>query len=324
MNRLISNFFDICALADMHKEKSKVSRFYESRNPAIPIEELKSFYPDPTVPDVIFEQIDSRDNYNVGRFKFKSEIPGNGDSNAFAAGDYYKNKKTDAKTSVIFVHGWRMKSFDKFDNIYLNVFKEMGYNIFTFELPHHFSRESKTSLYNGELMVTTDIDSTLLSIKQSITDLRSFIQYLKSKNNKVVLIGISLGGFFANLTAVLEEKIDVLISVMYANSIPFCVWKSIPGKYIKQDFEAHGYTFEKLKDYWSIMVPSNFKPAIPKEKILLISGIYDKYVLMEDTNLLWEAWDKPKRLLFRCGHSGIVFCKNKIREASLDFLKDAL
>jgi hypothetical protein len=60
--------------------------------------------------------------------------------------------------------------------------------------------------------------------------------------------------------------------VTYANSIPFCVWKSSPGKYLKQDFETHGYIYEKLNEYWAIMVPSNFKPVIPKEKIMLMSG----------------------------------------------------
>ena len=72
-------------------------------------------------------------------------------------------------------------------------------------------------------------------------------------------------------------------NTQYANSIPFSVWKSIPGKYLKQDFEAHGFTYEKLKEYWAVMVPSNFKTVIPKEKILLISGIYDEYVLLENT-----------------------------------------
>jgi pimeloyl-ACP methyl ester carboxylesterase len=173
-------------------------------------------------------------------------------------------------------------------------------------------------------MVTTNIYNTLNSIKQAVTDLRALIHYLKTKNQKVILIGMSLGGFITNLAAAVEEKIDVLISVMYANSLPFSVWKSIPGKYLKQDFEANGYTYEKLKEFWAIMVPSNFKPVVAKERILLISGIHDRYVLLEDTDLLWQAWDKPKRILLRCGHSGIVFCKNDIRKATLDFLKEVL
>lgn len=308
----------------MHKNKSKVSHFSQSHKSPISLEELKSFYPVPMVPDIVFEQNDSKDNYNLGKYKFKSEIDGNGDSNAYSIGEYYKSKKANNNTSVILVHGWRMNSFKKINNIYLNAFKDIGYNIFAFTLPHHFERTSNDSLYNGELMISANIDRSLLSVKQAITDLRALIRYLKEKNNKVILIGISLGGFITNLAGVLEEGIDVLISVMYANSLPFSMWKSIPGKYMKKDFESSGFTYEELKKFWAIIVPSNFKPVLPKENILLISGMYDKYVLAEDTDLLWENWGKPKRIIYPCGHSGIIFCRNKIRNASMEFLEKSV
>lgn len=108
---------------------------------------------------------------------------------------------------------------------------------------------------------------------------------------------------------------------MYANSLAFSIWKSIPGKYIKRDFEAHSFTYEELKKYWGIIEPSNYKPVIQKKNILMISGIHDKYVLNEDTDYLWEIWDKPNRLLYPCGHSGIVFCRDKIRKDSIEFMR---
>lgn len=324
MNKLLASFLDAYGLYDLHKKKSKVSHFSQSLKIPTSIEELKSFYPVPSVPDVVFEQNDSIDNYSSGKYKFKSEIVGNGDSNAYSTGEYYKSKKNNSTTSVILVHGWRMNSFNRINNIYLEAFKDVGYNIFSFILPHHFKRASDDSLYNGELMISTNIDRSLLSVKQAISDLRALIYYLKEKNNKVILIGISLGGFITNLAGVLEEEIDVLISVMYANSLPFSVWKSIPGKYMKKDFESGGFTYEELKKFWAIIVPSNFKPVIPKENILLISGEYDKYVLAEDTDLLWDNWGKPKRLIFPCGHSGIVFCRNLIRKESLKFIAERL
>lgn len=320
MIKALAGFLDSHGLGDLHKNKSKVSHFSKSLDTPVPLEALESFYPVPSAPEIHFEQNDSRDNYSLGKYKFKSEFTENGDSNLYSLGNYHKSKKENNKTSVIFVHGWRMDSFDKFNKIYLQAFKEMGFNIYTFTLPHHLERTTSDSLYNGELMVSADIDRTLLSVKQAITDLRALVRYLKEKNNKVILIGMSLGGFITNLAAVLEKGIDALISVMYANSLPFSVWKSEAGKYLKKDFESNGFTYEDLQKYWAILVPSNFKPIIPKENILLMSGVYDKYVLAEDTDLLWEKWDKPTRLIFPCGHSGIVFCKEKIRKASLEFL----
>ena len=112
------------------------------------------------------------------------------------------------------------------------------------------------------------------------------IKWLNNKPGKTVLIGISLGGLITNLASSFEDKIDALVSVMYANSIAYLVWNSRLGKNIKKDLKKNGFTFEMLKKHWEITDSSNFKPTISKEKILLISGLYDKYVLNEDTDIL--------------------------------------
>ena len=111
---------------------------------------------------------------------------------------------------------------------------------------------------------------------------------------------------------------------MYANSIAYSIWKTIPGKYIQKDLLSHGFTYEKLKSYWSITDPSCFKPIIPIQNILLLSGVYDLYVVNEDTDLLWEAWGRPKRILYPCGHAGIVFNRKKIAEDVIHFIKQKI
>jgi len=324
MNKYLSKFIDKWLLMDLHRNRSKSFQFYKGTETPVSLDKLNSFYSTPPIPDITFIQQDFLKDYSIGKYKFKSEINSNGSSNDFSTGNYYKTPSREQNISVIFVHGWRMDSFNRIFDIYLNSFMENKYNIYTFTLPHHFERSSENSLYNGEFMVSANIDRTLLSLRQTISDLRAMIRYLKENNEKVILIGISLGGFITNLAAVVEEGIDVLISVMYANSLAFSVWKSISGKYIKKDFDAHGFTYEELKKYWAILVPSNFKPAIPKENILLFSGIHDEYVLNEDTNNLWEAWDKPQRILYPCGHAGIALYKNEIRKKSLEFLRERL
>lgn len=324
MNKYLSRFIDTYSLMDLHKNKSKSFHFYKGLDVPPSLDEINTFYPVPNIPEITFEQRDFCGNYSTGKYKYKSEITDNGASNDYSTGSYYKSLTHKQPVSVILVHGWRMNSFNRIFNIYLKPFMELEYNIYTFTLPHHFERTPETSLYNGEYMVSANIDRTLISIRQAVTDLRALIRYLKEKNEKVILIGISLGGFLTNLTSVIEEGIDILISVMYANSLAFSIWKSIPGKYIKRDFETHGYTYEELKKYWAIIEPSNYKPVIPKEKILLISGIHDKYVLSEDTDYLWKTWDKPHRLLYPCGHSGIVFCRDRIRRDSMKFIGEKI
>jgi dienelactone hydrolase len=238
---------------------------------------------------------------------------------------YYENSKGNQAVNVILVHGWRMKSNGKIDNIYLRPFMNFGFNIYHFTQPYHHKREPENSLYSGELMVTADIDRTLQSVKQAISDVRALINWLKeNRPGKIIIIGISLGGFISNLAATVEKNIDALISVFYANSIAYSIWNTKPGIYIKKDFEQNGFTYGELKDAWAITTPSNFKPLIPKENILLFSGIYDQYVVGKDTDKLWESWDRPKRIMYPWGHAGIVFCKKKIANESVEFLKERI
>lgn len=320
MNKYLSQLIDRYYLFDLHRKKSESSHFYKGISLPPSVDELNTFYPAPNTPKIIFEQQDFCGDYCIGKYKYESEIKDNGTSNNYSTGNYYKNAAKKQPVSVILVHGWRMNSLSRINNIYLKPFMDLEYNIYTFTLPHHFERTPEASLYSGEYMVSANIDRTLVSIKQAVTDLRALIRFIKENNEKVILIGISLGGFLTNLLGVIEAGIDILISVMYANSMAFSVWKSIPGKYIKRDFEAHEFTYEELKKYWAIIVPSNFKPVVPKENILLISGIYDKYVLSEDTDFLWESWYKPHRLLYPCGHSGIVICRDRIAKDSISFI----
>ncbi len=322
MNKYFSKLIDNYSLYDLHKRRSTRSHFYKGIVSVPKIEDIESFYTLPPTPNVKFSHQTIINNYSTGIYKYESQIKNNQNSNDYSTGTYYINNTLKTGTSVILVHGWRMDSLDRIDKFFLKPLMQDGFDIYHFTLPHHFDRSTAESLYNGELMVSANVDRTLLSIQQAVSDLRALIRFLKENNQKVILIGVSLGGFFTNLVATLETRIDMLISVMYANSIPFSVFKSSPGKFIKKDFEEHGLTYQEVKKYWAITEPSNFKPAIPKENILLISGMYDQYVLNEDTDLLWEAWGMPKRLIYPCGHSGIVLCRGRIRRDVMGFLGD--
>jgi hypothetical protein len=321
LNRYIADCIDRLALMDLHRKRSKKAHF---NNLNIKVNDLKSFYLAPNIPDITFEQQRENDTYRIGRFSYESEVD-NGTSNKYSTGLYFENKNLDQTANVIIVHGWRMNNLERVKNIYLNAFSKLGLNMYYFTLPYHLERDSKESLYNGELMVSADIDRTLISIKQAITDLRALIHWLKAnRNGKVVLIGVSIGGFITNLVGVVEKEIDALISTFYANSMAYSVWHTIAGKYVKKDFEQSGFKYEQLERVWSIINPSLFKPVVKKEKILLLSGIYDRFVVSEDTDRLWESWDRPQRILYPCGHAGIVLYKRKIEKDTISFFTEKI
>ena len=99
-------------------------------------------------------------------------------------------------------------------------------------------------------MVSANIERTVQATKQAVADLRALIKWIKTnKNGPLILIGISLGGFITNLISLVEEEIDVLASIFYANRLSYSIWNTIPGKFIREDLEHHGVTYDDLIDY---------------------------------------------------------------------------
>lgn len=324
MNKCVCHFLDHVLLYLLHQKRSHQYQFshsLDSLSSKDPIT-LLDFYPPPRIPEITFEEKYRDKNYQVGRYLYASEVRSEDIENDLSTGTYYENLLEKQNVHVIFVHGWRMNGFDRIKQLFLDRFMDLGLNMYFFTLPYHLERTPEYSLYGGEFMVSADIHRTLLAVRQAVTDVRALIYWLKKhRGGKVVLIGMSLGGFLTNLLSVVEDQIDVLVSVLYANSIAYSVWNTVPGKYIKRDLEHHGFTYEQLQQSWAVTEPSRFQPKVIKENILLLSGLYDQFVLPEDTDRLWEAWGKPKRINYACGHAGLGLYKKKIAEDVVQFLK---
>lgn len=323
MNKIVAQYFDLQSLKEKHKRKSLNSQFLFGRNEPVSLNEVNNFFYEPELPEIIFGETSLLSNYQVMAFRYKSEIQNNYESNNFAAGLLYKCNQS-SSISVIIIHGWRTDQWQRIQNIYLKRFMAKQYDIYFLEQPHHFSRNPKEALYSGEFIISSNIERTLLAIKQSVIDVRALIKYLKKQNKKVVIIGVSLGGYVANLTGVVENQIDAIVSLFYVNNIADLVWHTLTGKYIKQDFIKNGFAFEALDKHWAIINPSNYQPIIKKENILLMTALYDLFVNQSDSDLLWESWNKPPRIIYKSGHSGMVFLRKKIGVDTINFIESRL
>ncbi|RCX20841.1 hypothetical protein DFR58_10143 [Anaerobacterium chartisolvens] len=319
MNKILADFIDKYALYMLHRKRSS---FWQFKNSIEETEYFDVFYSSPDLPDIKFQEKDQLNGYSMGRYSFKSQMSTVDICNINSSGLYYRSNEGKNSVNVICINGWRSSSHKKLQSIYLKEFMKLNYNIYFVTLPYHMERNSSHALYDGEFMISADIDRTLLAIKQAVLDTRALIRWIKDKNGEVILIGLSLGGLISNLIGVTERKVDKLVSIFYANNLSYTIWDTIPGRYIKADFEKHGFTYEELKRKWQIINPSNFTPVIRKDNILLLTAIYDKYVHKKDSDILWEAWGRPQRVLMNCGHSGIVLCRENIRNSSVSFIRD--
>jgi len=321
LGKIISDAADKYGLYSLHKKYSKSDQFSFVEDEVSALNsDFSKFYNKPILPKIHYEKEIIEKSYEKGKIKFLSEIE-NRDNNKEAVFHYRRCTITNRNINVIFVHGWRADNLNRLDKVFLDTFIGRNYNVYRYVLPFHMERAPKSSLYSGEYFVSADVVRTLKSIQQAVSDIRALINYIKTvKKGKVIIIGLSLGGIVSNLLAETEENIDVLISMFYANDLSFSIFETEAGKYIKKDFLENNFDYNLLKNSWRIINPSLRKPVLNLDKILLISGKHDKYVLNKDTDLLWENWGEPERYIYNCGHSGIVLYKNKIKRDVLKFI----
>jgi len=321
MIKIVSKIADSYGLYEFHKKFCEDNQFYYDKNEVDQFNsDYSKFYTKPSLPKISFEENNTKGKYKNGKLKFLSEIK-NGDSNIQSIFHYNICGSGDDKDiNIIMIHGWK-STLDRLNNIFLESFMEKGYNIYSYVLPFHLERTSKTSPY--DCFFSSNVNRTLKSVQQAISDIRALINYIKDNHKgKIVIVGLSIGGVVGNLLSEVEENIDLLISLFYTNNLAFTALETDAGKDIKKELLKNNFNSDLLNEAWSIIKPSLRKPIIDLDKILFVSGKYDKYVLGVDTDKLWEDWGKPKRKILECGHSGIKLCKKSIREETLKFIEE--
>ncbi|WP_458110456.1 alpha/beta hydrolase family protein [Bacillus sp. PK6-013] len=318
----LAKMIDRLALYDLHRKRSKEKHFSAFSLDSIDRDE---FY-QAKAADVSFTLHEARKNYLAGHFSYESIIPSGDPVNDSLKGEVFLNKNDIDQPNVIFVHGWRMDSYDRIKKIFHNrMMNDLGWNMYYYSLPYHFEREPEYSLYSGELMISAHLNRTVESTRQAVVDLRALIHWIKAnKTGPVIIVGVSLGGWMTNLLAALETEIDIVVSIFYANRLSYAIWNTIPGKFIREELEQYGVTYEDLQTYWEITDPSQAVPKVNKDHILLISAVHDQHVHLEDADKLWESWGKPERHLYNCGHAGIVLCRKKLALDTISFIRKKL
>jgi pimeloyl-ACP methyl ester carboxylesterase len=233
----MSNLADSYGLYTLHKKYSKNDQFNYMKEEVYALNsDFSKFYNKPALPKIYFEKDKIENSYEIGKIEFLSEVE-NGYSNKNSIFHYRKNLVIENNINIIFIHGWRADNLNRLSKVFLDSFIERSYNIYNYVLPFHMERSPDTSLYSGEYFVSSDVRRTLKSEQQAVSDIRALISYIKTqKGGKIIIIGLSLGAVTSNLLSEVEQNIDVLISLFYANDLSFTIFETEAGKYIKKTF----------------------------------------------------------------------------------------
>lgn len=111
--------------------------------------------------------------------------------------------------------------------------------------------------------------------------------------DRIALTGISLGGFTSALLAGVDERIQAVIPNVPVVTPDRTVDEWFPAnKLVALERFAAGTDPELSAAATRYTSPLNYRPLIPKDRRLIITGLGDRLAPPQQAEILWEHWDR--------------------------------
>jgi pimeloyl-ACP methyl ester carboxylesterase len=169
-----------------------------------------------------------------------------------------------------------------------------GYDVLMYTLPFHGPRAEKCSPFSGYGYFSSGLSGFAEAMAQAVHDFRSIIDYLRHTGvERIALTGISLGGYTSALVASVEDRLEAVV--------PNCPVVT-PARMFDEWFPANklmglGLRLAKisraeLSAALSYHSPLNYRPLVPKDRRMIITGLGDRMAPPGQAQMLWEHWDR--------------------------------
>jgi dienelactone hydrolase len=225
--------------------------------------------------------------------------------NATVHGRLYTAEGVPPRSAVVVVHGFAARSLDSVARFLpAELMASRGIAAALVMLPYHGPRTPAAARFSGELFMSGDVARTFEAVLQAVADLRATVAWLQDALGieRVGLIGGSLGGYLATLTAAVEPR----LAVLFAIAPPVRITESIDivplGRYARAGLERQRMPREVMHRLQDLVDPSCLRPALPVERMCFIAGRNDLFVPALHMQRLVERWQGVRVLWHDWGH----------------------
>jgi pimeloyl-ACP methyl ester carboxylesterase len=172
-------------------------------------------------------------------------------------------------------------------------FYRSGYDVLLYTLPFHGRRAEKYSPFSGYGYFSHGLTGFAEAMGQAVYDFRSIVDYLRFTGvENIALTGISLGGYTTSLIAAVEDRIDAVIPNVPVVSIETEMDEWFPAnKLFTAGRKIGGISREEFVAASAYHSPLNYKPLVPRDRRLIITGLGDRLAPPEQAEMLWHHWD---------------------------------
>lgn len=259
----------------------------------------------------------------VSRFTFPTLHPMRFPETNVAVGRFYRRLAGGASPVVMISHGWAHRNLRAIEHLYVRPLLKAGFSVAFVLHPLHFER-TPSGAYSGELVVSADVVLTVEAFRQGVVDLVAAADWLRAEGHgSIGLFGYSLGGYLAGIMAALRDDWAFVVLGGAGDSPVSPILDTSLGKNIRDDLKACGMLDRaRLIRSWNIISPGSLKPRVPKERILLIAGRYDRIMLPKSVRRLWSAWKRPRLCWLNRGHYTLLATNRGLMSLAIPFMQE--
>jgi hypothetical protein len=261
----------------------------------------------------------------VLRFRFPTLHPLRFAESNLAAGRFYRQARRPDAPVVLISHGWAHRGLRVVEHLYVRPFLRAGFSVAFVAHPMHLER-TPSDAYSGELLVSGDVVLTVEGFRQGVVDLIAAAEWLRDGGRrKVGLFGYSLGGYLAGIMAAVREDWAFVVLGGAGDSLVSPILDTPLGRNVREDLGACGMADRaRLLRAWAIVSPGALRPRVPRDRILLVAGRYDRIMLPVSVRRLWRAWDRPRLVWLNRGHYTLLATNGGLMARALPFIRACL
>ena len=255
-------------------------------------------------------QLDFDPDASVGRFRFPTPRPCEFAENNVVHGRLYRCADAwQERPVIVLLHGGGDFPGNQFGfHLFARRCQRAGFNAATLELPYHFQRRPRqygpvSILCQYVPLISRDYLQMAKTWAQAVAEIRSLNGWLLAEGcPAVALVGVSLGAYLAGLTACRDARLASIVMIMPAARMGSLSsqMEQVAGRRGRELTLRRRAACEEL-DRTPLNLTSA-RPAIPKEKILLVEGIHDLICPKKDIEDSWQSWGQPEIWRLPHGH----------------------
>ncbi|MGF2952064.1 alpha/beta hydrolase family protein [Mycobacterium sp. THU-M116] len=199
------------------------------------------------------------------------------------------------RPTLCVIHGFMGSSYLANGRFFsLPWYHRAGYDVLMYTLPFHGKRRGRFSPFSGFGYFSSGLGGFAEAMAQAVHDFRSILGYLRHTGvDRIALTGISLGGYTCALVASVDDRLEAVIPncPVVTPATMFETWFPA-NKLVGLGLRLSGIGSDELAAGLAYHCPLNYRPLVPRDRRLLITGLGDRMAPPEQAVMLWEHWDR--------------------------------